>query len=81
MKRVTRNILTEKIKSNHKNAMISKVQQISQETRVEIKNALVLSKHEQIQMEKAYKQNRKVNRRKKKTGNDKEDERQDNSRG
>ena len=81
MKRVTRNILTEKIKSNHKNAMISKVQQIAQETRVEIKNALVLSKHEQIQMEKAYKQNRKVNRRKKKTGNDKEDERQDNSRG
>ena len=57
-KRVARNILAEQAKSNHKNTMISKVQQIAQEIRQKIKKC---GEHEQIQMEEAgERKNRKV---------------------
>ena len=64
-KRIAIKILVEQTKSNNKNTLISKVQQIAQEIGVKLKN-------EQIQMEKAGKRKyRKINRRKNKTGNDK----------
>ena len=54
---------------NHKNTMISGVQQIAQEIGDKIKKC---GEHQQTQMEKAgERKNRKVNRRKKKAGNDK----------
>ena len=43
-KRVARKILAEQTKSNHKNTMISKVQQIAQKIEVEIKNVETMSK-------------------------------------
>ena len=61
-KRVARKILAEQTKSNHKNTMISKVQQIAQEIGLKM----------EIQMEKiGERKNRKVNWRKKKAANSK----------
>ena len=63
-KRVARKILAEQTKSDHKNTMIWKVQQIAQEIRLKIKK---YGEHEQIQMDKVGgRKNRKVNCRKKK---------------
>ena len=61
-KRVARKILAEQTKSNHKNTMISKVQQIAQEIGLKM----------ETQMEKiGERKNRKVNWRKKKAANSK----------
>ena len=43
-KRIARKILTEQTKSNHKNTMISKVEQIAQEIGMTLKNVEIMSK-------------------------------------
>ena len=58
-KSVVRKILAEQAKSNHKNTMISKMQEIAQEIGLKRKKC---GENEQIQMEKAVeRKNRKVN--------------------